>query len=75
MLVACVGWCGGVNVGSRGPLKWVKGSVRRRQALSDELDQCPWKSPPSLMIRPGYAIGSVLSAMQASVCLARSCGR
>ncbi len=79
MHVACVGWCGGVNAGSlrplKRPLKRVKGSVRRLHALSEELVQSPWKSPPSMIMWYGHVAGSVLSAMQASLCAARLCGR
>jgi hypothetical protein len=53
MHVACVGWCGGLYVGWWGPLKRVKGRVRRWHALSEVPDRSPWKSPPSIMMRFG----------------------
>ena len=43
--MAYVGCCGGVNVGRWGPLKKVKGNVRRWHDLSDKLVRFPWKSP------------------------------
>ncbi len=48
--MACVGWCGGVNVERWGPFKSVKGSVRRWHDLSDELVMSPWKSPPIIIM-------------------------
>jgi hypothetical protein len=41
MHVACVGCCGGVKVGRWGPLKEVKGRVRRWHDLSEELVKSP----------------------------------
>ena len=50
MHVACVGCRGGVNVGRWGPMKRVKGSVRRWHDLSEELVRSPWKSPPNIIM-------------------------
>ncbi len=73
--MACAGCCGGVNLGIWGPLKRVKGSVRRWHDLSEELVMSLWKSPPILIMWSGQAIASVLSDVHASACFARSCGR
>ncbi len=48
--MACVGCCGGVNIGGWEPLKRVKGSVRRWHDLSEELVGSPWKSPPIIIL-------------------------
>ena len=48
--MACVGCCGGVNVGGWEPLKRVKGSERRWHDLSEELVRYPWKSPPIIIM-------------------------
>ena len=75
MHVACVGWCGGLYVGWWGPLKSVKGRVRRWHALSEVPDRSPWKSPPSIMMWSGLMLVSVLRDIHVAACSARSCGR
>ena len=62
MHAACDGWCAGVKVGSCGPSKSVKGSVRRWQDLSEGLVQSSWKFPPRMMRWLGYILVRVLRA-------------